>query len=265
MYATRYSRPTTLAEALVLGADEDARYLSGGMTLLPTMKNRLAAPELLIDLAHIADMVGIVLFDGTVTIGAGTRHVDVATDPLLRQACPALADLAGLIGDRHVRNRGTLGGSIANNDPSADYPAAMLALAATVRTDRRAIAADDFFVGQFETALQPGEIVIGIGFTPPQRAAYQKFRHPASRYAVAGVFVADTGDGVRVAVTGAGADGVFRALDMEAALNMRFAPEALDGIGFDPADMIADLYASGEYRAQIAAVLAKRAVAAALG
>lgn len=264
MYKTNYHRASSVDEAasLIAGAD-DGKLISGGQTLIPTMKQRLAAPSDLVDLRHIADLKGISVAGSTVTIGAATTHADVADSAEIRSACPALADLASHIGDPHVRNMGTIGGSVANNDPAADYPAAMLALNATIHTNSREISADDFFVSLFETALNDGEIITAISFDAPDKAAYQKFPNPASRYAMTGVFVAGGAGGVRVAVTGAGSDGVFRAGDMEAALASNFSAAALDGISVDPSDLLSDLHGSSEYRANLVKVMARRAVDAA--
>ena len=257
-----YLRPDDLAAARAAydGSDE-ARYLAGGQTLLPVMKQRLAQPALLIDLAGVGALAGITTSAEAVTIGAMTRHADVAASDDVRARIPALAHLAGLIGDPQVRNRGTIGGSLANNDPSADYPAAVLGLGATVVTDRREIAADDYFQGLFTTALEEGEIIRAVMFPVPWRAAYVKFPHPASRFALAGVMVSEGVGGVRVAATGAGAGGVFRVTEMEAALAQDFAVASLDGITLPADDMIVDMHASGAYRAQLVTVLARRAVA----
>jgi carbon-monoxide dehydrogenase medium subunit len=258
-----YHKPTSLAAAAgLLVTIEDARVLAGGMTLLPTMKQRLAAPEALVDLAAL-QLAGIAEADGVVTIGAMTRHADVAASGVLARCLPGLAALAGGIGDPQVRHRGTIGGSVANNDPAADYPAALLALGAEVVTDRRAIAAADFFVGLFETALEPGEIITTIRFPAVARAAYAKFRSPASRYALAGVFVAALPAGVRVAVTGAGPS-VFRLPAMEAALDGNFTPEAAKAVTVDPRGLNSDIHADAVYRAHLVGVMAARAVAAAL-
>ncbi len=264
MYKTNYHRASSVEEAtsLMAGAD-DGKLLAGGQTPIPTMKQRLAAPSDVVDLRHIADLKGISVAGNQVTIGAGTTHADVANSAEVRSVCPALADLASHIGDPHVRNMGTIGGSIANNDPAADYPAAMVALNATVHTNSRQIGAADFFTGLFETALNDGEIITAVTFDAPEKAAYQKFPNPASRYAMAGVFVAKGGGGVSVGVTGAGSDGVYRASDMEAALNTNFSSDALDGTSVDPADMLSDLHGSAEYRANLVKVMARRAVAAA--
>lgn len=264
MYKTNYHRASSVDEAasLIAGTD-DGKLLAGGQTLIPTMKQRLAAPSDVVDLRHIADLKGISVAGSQVTIGAGTTHADVANSSELRAACPALADLASHIGDPHVRNMGTIGGSIANNDPAADYPAAMVALDAVIHTNSRQINASDFFTGMFETALNDGEIITAVTFDAPEKAAYQKFPNPASRYAMAGVFVAKGNGGVSVGVTGAGSDGVFRASDMEAALGANFASDALDGVNVDPSGMLSDLHGSAEYRANLVKVMARRAVAAA--
>jgi len=261
MYAFEYHRPTSVTEAASLaGQAEDAKFLAGGHTLLPTMKMRLAAPANLIDLGQITELHGIERSADRLGIGAMTRHAEVANSDEVRAAIPALAELAELIGDPHVRNRGTIGGSVANNDPSADYPAACLALNATIVTDKRQIAADDFFQGIFTTALDEGEIITKILFPIPSQAAYAKFRHPASRYALVGVFVARHANGVRVAVTGAGSNGVFRVPEMEEALSRNFAPEALDGLSVSPDEMNSDIHADAAYRAHLVGVMARRAV-----
>lgn len=264
MYQFNYHRPTSLADAekLFSGAD-DPKFLSGGHTLIPTLKQRLASPSDLIDLTGIKDLAGITVSGTTVTIGAATRHADVAASADVRKAIPALADLAGWIGDPLVRHRGTLGGSIANADPSADYPAAIVALGATIHTNKRVIAGEAFFTGMFETALEPGEIVTKVAFPAAERAAYEKFRNPASRYAMVGVFVAKTAGGVRVAVTGA-APSVFRQAEMEAALTKSFTPDAVAGIKVSADGLNADLHATAQYRAHLVTVMAKRAVARAL-
>lgn len=259
MYQTTYHRPSTIDEAAKL-ASEDAKFISGGQTLIPTMKQRLAAPSDLIDLTHVAGMTGITVDGSTVTIGAATCHFDVATSDALKGVCAGLADLASHIGDPAVRHKGTIGGSIANNDPAADYPAALLALDATVVTNTRELAAGDFFTGLFETALEDGEIVTAVRFSAPEKSAYSKFPNPASRYAMAGVFVAKGGNGVRVAVAGAGNDGVYRDSAMEAALGGNFSAAALDGISVDTGNMMSDMHASSEYRAALVKTMAKRAV-----
>ncbi len=265
MYETNYHRPRDLAEAeSQFAAAAEARYLAGGMTLLPTMKQRLAAPSDLVDLGRLAELKGSAVTDEAVTIGAGVTHAEVAEAPEIRAALPALAALAGQIGDPHVRHRGTIGGSLANDDPAADYPAAVLALGATIQTTRRELAAEDFFQGLFTTALEEGEIIVSITFPLAARAAYAKFPNPASRYAMAGVFVARMPDGaVRVGVTGAGQDGVYRDAAFEAALEDDFAPAALDPIEVDASAMLSDLHGSAAYRANLVKVMAKRAVAAA--
>ena len=262
MYALAYHRPRSLTEAKAMFVDGlDATFLSGGHTLLPTLKQRLAAPTDLVDLTYIPEMKGIVRDGEVLRIGAASTHSEVFESNVVRSAIPVLAKLAGSIADRHVRHRGTIGGSTANNDPAADYPSAVLALNATVVTDRREIAADDFFLGLFETAREPGEILTRIDFPVPKLAAYAKFKSPASRYSIAGVFVARTGGNVRVGVTGAGASGVFRATAFEEALERDFRPEALDGVSLDPNGMLSDLNGTGEYRAHLAQVLCRRAVA----
>ncbi|ACA19759.1 molybdopterin dehydrogenase FAD-binding [Methylobacterium sp. 4-46] len=264
MYAFEYHRPASLKEAVsLLTRQEDAKLVAGGHTLIPTMKQRLAAPGHLIDLGAIPDLAGIERTPRAVTIGAMTTHGAVADSPELREAIPALAELAGLIGDPAVRHRGTIGGSIANNDPSADYPAACLALGATIITNTRRIPAEEYFRGLFETALQEGEIVTAISFPIPHKAAYEKFRNPASRYALVGVFVAKRPSDIRVAVTGAGANGVFRWREAEEALAKRFSAKSLDGLKASPDDLIGDLHADAAYRAHLIGVMARRAVQAA--
>ncbi len=257
MYAFNYHKPASLEEAAELMANaDDGAYLSGGMTLIPTLKQRLASPSDVIDLSGIEGLSGLSLDGNRLHVGAMTRHADVAAST----AIPALADLAGRIGDAHVRNRGTLGGSIANSDPAADYPAAVAALDATVHTNKRSIAGGEFFTGLFETALAEGEIVKSVDFCVPDSAAYEKFPNPASRYAVVGVMVARCADAVCVGVTGAGAC-AFRATALEEALSADFTPGATDGVAIDDGDFNADLHASAEYRAHLVAVLTKRAVA----
>jgi len=262
MYPTKYHKPGSIPDAVALLAGSDAaKVLSGGQTLLPTMKQHLAAPSDLVDVRSIAELNGICMDDGAVVIGAATRHADVATNADVRAHIPALAALAGGIGDPAVRAMGTIGGSLANNDPAADYPAAVLGLGATVVTDRREIGADDFFQGMFTTALEADEIVTAVRFPVPACSAYAKFENPASKYAVVGVFVARTGGGVRVAVTGAG-PGVFRAAAMEEALAADFSAGALEGVSIDPADLMSDDAGSAEYRAHLTGVMARRAVEA---
>jgi carbon-monoxide dehydrogenase medium subunit len=265
MYSVTYHRASSVAEAVKLAKNGDAKFLSGGMTLIPAMKTRLAAPSDLIDISRIPILVGITITGKTVTIGAATTHSDVATNAKLQKVCPALTHLAGHIGDPHVRHKGTIGGSIANNDPAADYPAAMLALDATIITNKRKIAASKFFTGLFETALKDGEIITAVTFTVPAKAGYAKFPNPASRYAMAGVFVAKGKDGVRAAVTGAGENGVFRSKELEAALSKKFDASALEGVKIPAGTIMGDIHASPEYRANLVVVMAKRATAAANG
>ena len=261
MYAFEYLRAGTLAEAgAMLAKNPEAKLLAGGQTFIPTLKARLAQPTHLIDLGGIKELTGISVAADAVTIGALTRHVEVANSAVVKKAIPALAALALEIGDQQVRNRGTLGGSVANNDPAADYPAAVLALGASIITSRREIAAADFFQGMFATVLDESEIIKAIRFPIPKRAAYSKFHHPASGYAMAAAFVADTVGGVRVAITGAGASGVFRWNEAEAALAKNFAATALEGLKVDDGGCIADLHAGADYRAHLAAVMTKRAV-----
>ena len=263
MYEFEYRRAGTIEEAVAaLEADEDAVLLAGGHTLIPTLKQRLAQPSAVIDIAHIAGLGGISVDGASVTIGATTIHAEVERSADVARVIPALAALAGHIGDPQVRHRGTIGGSIANNDPTADYPAACVGLGATIHTNRRAIPADDFFTDLFETALEAGEIVTKVTFPAPEKAAYMKFPNPASRYAIVGVFVAKTADGARVAVTGAGPC-VFRVAEMEAALDADFAPEAIADMLIPDDDLNSDIHAGADYRAHLVTVMAKRAVAAA--
>ncbi len=262
MYNFEFVKPTTLAEAVKAMSSEGAQALSGGQTLTPTMKQRLAAPEVLVSLTAIPELKGVCTGAGGLHIGAATPHAVVAKEAA--QYYPALAKLAGGIGDPAVRNRGTIGGSIANNDPSACYPSVVLASGATVVTNSRRIAADDYFTGLFETALEEGEIVTEVQFPIPQKAAYIKFNQPASRFALVGVFVAQFKDGVRVAVTGASEGGVFRWTEAETALNKSFTAAALEGLSHPADDMIADLHGTAAYRAHLIGVLTKRAVTAAL-
>jgi aerobic carbon-monoxide dehydrogenase medium subunit len=263
MYNFNYHRPSSLADAAkAIQAASDGKLVAGGMTLIPTLKQRLAKPSDLVDLARIGELKGIKKDGNTIVVGAMTKHVEVATSETVRSAIPGLAALAEHIGDPAVRNRGTIGGSIANNDPAADYPAALMALGATVITNKRKIPADDFFKGMFETALDAGEIITAVQFPIPEKAAYSKFPNPASRYAIVGVFVAKTGAGVRVAVTGAGPS-VFRQKEMEAALAKSFTPDAVANIKVPAAGLNGDIHASPEYRAHLVTVMAKRAVAAA--
>ena len=264
MYATNYHRASSVEDAVKLAtANDEAKYLSGGQTLLPTMKQRLAAPSDLVDLRHIASMKGISVSGSSIRIGAATPHADVASSSEIAAVCPGLAHLAAHIGDPHVRNMGTIGGSIANNDPSACYPAAVLASGAVIVTNAREIAADDFFEGMFTTALEEGEIVTELRFPVPEQAAYVKFKQPASRFALVGVFVARFEGGVRVAVTGASEDGVFRWSEAEAALSADFSPGALEGLTASADGMIGDLHGTPQYRAHLVKVMTKRAVEAA--
>ena len=261
MYEFNYHKPTSLEDiASLLGANQEAKLVAGGMTLIPTLKQRLAKPSDLVDLGAVASLRGITDAGDAIVIGAMTRHAEVNRSPVVKQGIPALAAMAGMIGDPAVRNRGTIGGSISNNDPAADYPAALVALGATVHTTKREIAADNFFTGIFETALEPAEIVTSVRFPKPQTACYQKFRNPASRYAIVGVFVARTGGGVRVAVTGAGPC-VFRVPEMEAALAGSFTPDAIKDITIPQDGLNSDIHASAEYRAHLVGVMARRAVA----
>ena len=265
MYPFTYVKATSLKQAgEFLAAHPDAKLLAGGMTLIPTLKARLAQPSHLVDIGGLKELRGIELKNGELRIGAATQHHEVATSSVVRQAIPALAQLAGLIGDPQVRNLGTIGGSVSNNDPAADYPAALLGLAAMVLTTRREIPADNFFQGMFATALQPGEIVVRIAFPVARRAAYSKFPHPASGYAMTGVFVAETANGVRVAVTGAG-PGAFRWHEAEAALKKNMSPAALDALAVSAGDLNEDMHATREYRANLVKVMAKRAVAQIIG
>ncbi len=265
MYEFNYHRPKSLDEAAATakGAD-DGRILAGGMTLIPSMKLRLAAPSDLVDLADIDGLKGITVGSGTVTIGAMTRHHDVQNSADVKKAIPALAALAGGIGDPSVRHRGTMGGSVANSDPAADYPAAVLGLDATIETNAREIAADDFFTGLFETALDEGEIITKIHFKIPDAAAYMKFPQPASGFAMVGAFVAKFGGNVRLAITGA-KDHVFRVTEMEQALASNFSPDAIAGIAIPEDDLLADIHCAADYRAHLVTVMAKRAVAQAAG
>jgi carbon-monoxide dehydrogenase medium subunit len=261
MYEFDYHRATSLDDAAARLGDEEAKLVAGGMTLLPTLKLRLAKPSQLVDLAAVPGLTGITEEGDAVVIGAMTRHVEVNRSDVVKRGIPALAAMAGMIGDPAVRNRGTIGGSISNNDPAADYPAAVVALNASVRTNKREIAADQFFAGMFDTALQPGEIVTAVRLPKVAQANYQKFRNPASRYAIVGVFVAKTAAGVRVAVTGAGPC-VFRVPAMEAALAANFSPDAIKDIAIPQDGLNSDIHASAEYRAHLVTVMARRAVAA---
>lgn len=260
MYAFDYARPDSLKDAAAaLRRSGEARLLAGGQSLVPALRMRLAQPPMLVDLSAIADLAGIRASGNVVSIGAMTRHAEVATAREVQRAIPALARLAGGIGDRQVRNQGTLGGSLANSDPGADYPAAVLGLGATIVTNKREIAADKFFLGLFETALKPGEIIVRVDFPQPLRAGYAKFRHPASRFALVGVFVCDTTAGVRVAVTGAGPC-AFRVKRMEKVLAKDFTPKAIEKIVLPSEGLNSDLHAAADYRAHLVTVMAQRAV-----
>lgn len=264
MYAFDYHKASSVADAKAkLSGADDGKLVAGGMTLIPTLKQRLASPSDLVDLGGVAELKGISVSGDSITIKAMTTHATVADSADVAKAIPALAKLAGGIGDGQVRNRGTIGGSVANNDPAADYPAACLGLGATIVTDKREIAADNYFTGLFETALEDGEIITEIRFPKAEKAAYVKFDNPASRYAMVGVFVAKTAGGVRVAVTGAGQGGVFRVPEMEKALAASFTPDAIAKITVPADDLIGDIHASAEYRASLITTMAKRAVAAA--
>lgn len=263
MYDFELARPATLAEAVQAMQADEAQPLSGGQTLIPTLKARLGMPGTLVDLTGIAELKGISRDGDVLRIGAATRHADVAASDVVRGAIPAVAALAGKIGDPAVRNRGTIGGSLANNDPAACYPSAALGLGATLHTSAgRAIAADDFFLGLFETALEEGELLVGVDLPAPLAANYQKFEQPASRFALVGVFVARFADGVRVAVTGASEGGVFRWAEAERALSADFSPAALEGLSHPAEGLIGDLHGSPRYRAHLVGVLTRRAVAA---
>jgi aerobic carbon-monoxide dehydrogenase medium subunit len=265
MYAFEYQRAADPKGAVsALGADSDAKYLAGGQSLLPTMRLRLAQPTQLIDVTRIPQLKEISADAQKVTVGAAVCHADVANNADVQRVLPALAWLAGHIGDRQVRALGTIGGSLANNDPAADYPAAVLGLDGTVVTDRRRISAADYFVGMYETALQPDELIVAVEFPVPEKAAYEKFRNPASHFALAGVFVAKTAGGVRVAITGA-APSVFRATDMENALSANFTEAAARGVTIAPDDLNTDMHASADYRAHLIPVLTARAIRTANG
>ena len=264
MYQFNYQKAGSQDDAVgAAGSADDPKFLAGGMTLIPTLKQRLAQPSDLIDLSGIDGMAGISDDGDSVTIGAMTRHVDVANSDVVQSKIPALAHLAGHIGDPQVRNRGTIGGSLANNDPAADYPAAVLGLNATVITNKREIAADDFFDGMFTTVLEEDELVTAVKFPVADKAGYAKFPNPASRYALVGVMVAQTGGETRVAVTGAGQDGVFRASDIESALSGSWSADAAKGVSMSDDGLNADIHASAEYRAHLISVMASRAVDAA--
>ena len=261
MYDFTYQKPGSLADAVkVLSGDMEAKALAGGQTFIPVLKQRLNKPSTVVDLSKLG-LSGITVAGDKIVIGAMTRHADVASNADIQAKIPGLAHMASMIGDEAVRHRGTMGGSLANNDPAACYPSAILALGGTIKTDRRSIAADDFFQGMSTTALEQGEIITSIELPIPQKSAYEKFRNPASRYAIVGVFVAKHASGVRLAITGAGQGGVFRHTEMEKALSANFAPAAIDGIVTPPDDLNSDIHASSEYRAHLIGVVSKRAVA----
>jgi carbon-monoxide dehydrogenase medium subunit len=262
MYAFAYHRPQSVAEAAnILASSQEAKLLAGGHTLLPTMKQRLASPKAIVDLSRVAELKGIDKKGSALVIGAMTTHDEVATSAVVRGAIPGLCEVAAGIGDPHVRNRGTIGGSVANNDPAADYPAALLALGASIGTNKREIAAQDFFKGLFGTALDEGEIITRISFPVAAKFAYVKFANQASKYALVGVAVAQSGKEARVAVTGAGSKGAFRVPAMEAALAKSWSAQSLAGIAVKAADMLSDIHADAAYRAHLVGVLARRAVA----
>jgi carbon-monoxide dehydrogenase medium subunit len=263
MYNFQYQRPGDRSAAAAAAKAANARFLAGGQTLIQAMKLRLSSSDALVDLGGIADLKGIKVDDANVVVGATTTHATVARSAEVQKAIPALAELAGGIGDQMVRNMGTLGGSIANADPAACYPAAVLGLGATVNTDRRSIPADSFFTGMYETALQPGEMIVSVSFPVPQKAAYIKYKQPASRFALVGVFVSQGAGGVRVAVTGAKSS-VFRASAIESALQASFTPAAAKAVKLPADDMNSDLHGSAEYRAAMVSVMAARAVEKAL-
>ncbi|MGL5165149.1 MAG: FAD binding domain-containing protein [Afipia sp.] len=264
MYDFKYHRPGTVRQAAnLLVKNEDAKLIAGGHTLVPVMKQRLAAPPHLVDLSHIEGLNSIEMKGRNLVIGATATHAEVANSAVVGEAIPALAELAGLIGDPAVRHKGTIGGSLANNDPTADYPAAVMALGATIVTNKRRLKPEEYFQGLFTTALEPDEIITRVMFPLPKKAAYQKFRNQASRYALVGVFVARRPSDVRVAVTGAGGDGVFRVTEFEEALKKRFSPKSLDGLTVSAEGLNSDIHGSAEYRAHLIGVLARRAVEAA--
>jgi carbon-monoxide dehydrogenase medium subunit len=264
MYDFKYHRPGTVRQAAnLLVKNEDAKLIAGGHTLVPVMKQRLASPPHLVDLSHIEGINGIEMKGRNLVIGATATHAEVANSAVVGEAIPALAELAGLIGDPAVRHKGTIGGSLANNDPTADYPAAVMALGATIVTNKRRLKPEEYFQGLFTTALEPDEIITRVMFPLPKKAAYQKFRNQASRYALVGVFVARRPSDVRVAVTGAGGDGVFRVTEFEEALKKRFSPKSLDGLTVSADGLNSDIHGSAEYRAHLICVLARRAVEAA--
>jgi carbon-monoxide dehydrogenase medium subunit len=262
MYEFKFQKPNSVRQAAnMLAKDSEAKILAGGHSLLPVMKLRLAKPSQLLDINQIEGLSGIELKGRSIVIGATTRHVEVANSQVVKDALPVLAALAGEIGDPAVRHRGTIGGSLANNDPNADYPAAVLGLGATIITNKRRIAADDFFKGLFETALEADEIITKVSFPLAKKAAYEKFRHPASGFALVGVFASKRGSDIRIAVTGAGANGVFRVKSFEEALKKRFAPKSIEGMTIPADGMNSDIHGSAEYRAHLVGVLTRRALA----
>ena len=264
MYDFKYHRPGTVRQAAnLLVKNEEAKLIAGGHTLVPVMKQRLASPPHLVDLSHIEGLNAIEMKGRSLVIGATATHFEVANSAIVGEAIPALAELAGMIGDPAVRHKGTIGGSLANNDQTADYPAAVMALGATIVTNKRKLKPEEFFQGLFTTALEPDEIITRVMFPLPKKAAYQKFRNQASRYALVGVFVARRPSDVRVAVTGAGGDGVFRAIEFEEALKKRFSAKSLDGLTVSADGLNSDIHGSAEYRAHLIGVLARRAVEAA--
>ncbi|MCY7316840.1 MAG: xanthine dehydrogenase family protein subunit M [Rubrivivax sp.] len=260
MQTFAYSNPGTVADAARAAAATDAKLIAGGQTLLQSMKLGLIAPSAVVDISGIAELKGITSSGGKLTIGAGTTHAAVAASAEVQKAIPALAELAGHIGDRQVRNRGTLGGSLANNDPAACYPAAVLALGANITTNQRTLSAEQFFQGLYTTALQDGEVITSVSFPIPEKAGWQKFKQPASRFSLVGVFVSNGPAGVRVAVTGAGANGVFRASALEAKLAANYSAAALQGATMEAAGLNSDLHGSAAYRAALIPVLTARAV-----
>lgn len=263
MYETTYHRPHSIDEAVKLVGESggEGKFLAGGMTLIPAMKQRLAAPSALVDLRHIAELQGIEVSGKSIKIGGGTTHGEISESDAIKGVCPGFAALAGLIGDPAVRHMGTIGGSVANYDPAADYPAALKALGGTIHTTKRELPADDFFVALFETALEDDEIVTAVSFEAPDQCAYEKFRNPASRYAMAGVFVAKRGSEVKVGVTGASMGGAYRWTEAEQALAANFDGAALETLSPDEGDMVSDLHGSSAYRANLVKVVTKRAVA----
>jgi carbon-monoxide dehydrogenase medium subunit len=262
MYEFKYHRPTTVRQAAnLLAKFPEAKLLAGGHSLLPVMKLRLAKPSDIIDMGHVEGLSGIELKGRSIVVGAMTKHGEVANSQVMKDNLPVLSEVPGSIGDPAVRHRGTIGGSLANNDPNADYPAAVLGLGATIITNKRRIAADDFFKGMFETALAPDEIITKVQFPIAKKAAYEKFKHPASGFALVGVFVSKRGSDIRVAVTGAGANGVFRVTSFEEALKKRFSAKSIEGMSIPADGMNSDIHGSAEYRAHLVGVLARRALA----